>query len=110
MEVDFRNTGSIDVRAGVLSLNAGGSVASGTAVHIEAGAMLRFAAGNFSLGAVTITGAGTLQVAGSASNTTSVVQAGVTTLAGELRRSAAPCSPTARSAWQPTDKPPPMPG
>ena len=82
--VDFRNTGSIDVRAGVLSLNAGGSVASGAAVHLEAGAMLRFAAGNFSLDTVTISGTGTLQVAGSFSNTTSVVQTGEMTLAGDL--------------------------
>ena len=83
LEVDFRNTGSIDVQAGVLSLNPGGASLR-MPVHVEPGAVLRFGAGNFSLDAVSITGTGTLQVAGSFNSSTSVVQTGVTTLASEL--------------------------
>ena len=84
LEVDFRSTGSIDVQAGVLSLNRGGVVTFESQVHVVSGATLRFGGGSFSLEAASITGTGTLQVAGSFNSSTSVVQTGVTTLAGEL--------------------------
>jgi hypothetical protein len=85
LDLNFDNSGTTDIRAGVFDLTGNSTQAS--EVQLASAATLRFRAGTHDLTGLTVTGDGTVEVAGTYDSSTNVIQNGNLTLAGKLQLS-----------------------